>query len=245
MNRIIILLTTIVMASCQTKKIIMPSEILYSSDAFTLKKDEIIQGNNLSKVHSSEHISSNYKSPASDTYSRLVSFKFSINEKDNELPFGVDHQVVIGDEDHESPIVQFGEMPVRINERPTTYLKPNHSYTFRVDVTPVMEQFDQKGYYETHNGTRIAKSDFKGFYIAGGSEPLSWDFVGLSGKGLKLLPSGENHIYTITLNMNPYSYDQASEAHWKKTWNADDKPTYKSDQPIVDALYNLFDEKSQ
>ena len=245
MNRIIILLTTIVMASCQTRKIIMPSEILYSSDAFTLKRDEIIQGNNLSKVHSSEHISSNYKSPASDTYSRLVSFKFSINEKDNELPFGVDHQVVIGDEDHESPIIQFGEMPVRINERPTTYLKPNHSYTFRVDVTPVMEQFDQKGYYETHNGTRIAKSDFKGFYIAGGSEPLSWDFVGLSGKGLKLLPSGENHIYTITLNMNPYSYDQASEAHWIKTWNADDKPTYKSDQPIVDALYNLSLEEAK
>lgn len=245
MKKVIIFLVLIKMASCQTKNLIMPSEILFSPDAFIIKKDQVIQGNNKAVVHTSEHISSNYKSPASDTYSRLVSFKFSINEKDNELPFGVDHQVIIGEDDHESPIIRFGEMPERITEKPHTFLSPNHQYTFRVDMSPVLNQFEEKGYYETWNGTRIAKSDFKGFYIAGGSEPLSWDFVGLGGKGLKLTPGGTDHIYAITLNMNPYSNDQAAEAHWKKTWNTSDKPAYKSDQPLVDALYNLSLEEAK
>ena len=230
--------------SCKSTKM-SQNDILYKSDAFTLKKNEVIQGNNRAVIQSAEHISSNYKSPASDNYSRLVSFKFSINEKDNELPFGVDHQVIIGDTDYQSPLIRFGEIPTRITEKPNTFLRPNHTYTFRVDMSPVISQFDQKGYYETYNGTRIAKSDFKGFYIAGSADPLSWDFVGLGGKGLQLVHSGEDQIYTITLNMNPYSDMQQEVAHWQKSWDTSDKPIYKSEQPIVDALYNLSLEEAK
>lgn len=234
-----------VILSCNRNLKMIQEDTLYASDAFTLKTHEVRQGNNIAKVHSPEHISSNYRSPASDTYSRLVSFKFSINEKDNELPFGVDHQVVIGDDDHKSPIVTFGTMPTKITEQPTSYLAPNHQYTFRVDMSPVMDSFEKNGYYDNYNGTRIAKSDFKGFYIAGSAEPLSWDFVGLGGKGLQLQPTGDGHIYSITLKMNPYEDGQLTETHWKKTWNTADKPIYKSDQPIVDALYNMSVEEAK
>lgn len=221
------------------------NDILYTSDAFTVHKDKVIQGSNMAVIHDRNHISSNYSSPASETYPRLISFKFSINEKDNELPFGVDHQVIIGDNDHESPLITFGKMPERITEKPGTYLPPNHRYTFRVDMSPVMEQFEKQGYYEMYNGNRISKDDFKGFYIAGGSEPLSWDFVGLSGKGLKLIPTGEGHIYSITLNMNPYDESQKDTRHWHKTVLTADKPSYTSDQIIVDALYNLSCEEAK
>jgi len=136
-------------------------------------------------------------------------------------------------------------MPERITDKPNTYLPPNHRYTFRVDMSPVMEQFENQGYYEMYNGNRISKDDFKGFYIAGGSEPLSWDFVGLSGKGLKLIPTGEGHIYAITLNMNPYDESQKDTRHWHKTVLTADKPSYTSDQIIVDALYNLSCEEAK
>lgn len=221
------------------------NDILYTSDAFTVHKDKVIQGSNMAVIHDRNHISSNYSSPASETYPRLISFKFSINEKDNELPFGVDHQVIIGDQDHESPLITFGKMPERITDKPSTYLPPNHRYTFRVDMSPVMEQFEKQGYYEMYNGNRISKDDFKGFYIAGGSEPLSWDFVGLSGKGLKLIPTGEGHIYAIKLNMNPYDDSQKDTRHWRKTVLTADKPSYTSDQVIVDALYNLSCEEAK
>lgn len=221
------------------------NDVLYTSDAFKVYTDKVVQGSNMAVIHNKNHISSNYKSPASETYSRLISFKFSINEKDNELPFGVDHQVIIGDQDHESPLITFGKMPQRITEKPETYLPPNHQYTFKVDMSPVMEQFEKQGYYEMYNGNRISKDDFKGFYIAGGSEPLSWDFVGLSGKGLKLTPTGEGHIYAVTLNMNPYDESQKETRHWHRTIQAADKPSYSSDQVIVDALYNLSCEEAK
>jgi len=221
------------------------NDILYTSDAFTVHKDKVIQGSNMAVIQNRNHISSNYSSPASETYPRLISFKFSINEKDNELPFGVDHQVIIEDQDHESPLIIFGKMTARITDTPSTYLPPNHRYTFRVDMSPVMEQFEKQGYYEMYNGNRISKDDFKGFYIAGGSEPLSWDFVGLSGKGLKLTPTGEGHIYAIALNMNPYDESQKDTRHWRKTVHAADKPSYTSDQIIVDALYNLSCEEAK
>ena len=222
----------------------MNPDILYSSDVFTVFKDKVVQGDNIATINSPTHISSNYKSPASDNYSRLITFKFSINERDNELPVGVDHQVIIGD-DMESPVFVFGTPSERISENPTTFLPPNTSYTFRVDMSAVIRQFEEKGYYEAFDGTKVAKSDFKGFYIAGGSLPLSWDFVGLDEKGLKMTDSGKDHIYTITLTMNPYDEKTTFENQWQKTLDTSDKPQYSSEQLIVDALYNLTLEEAK
>ncbi|MBL0100045.1 MAG: glycogen debranching protein [Saprospiraceae bacterium] len=222
----------------------MNTDILYSSEAFTLYNHKIVQGNNVAVVHSPTHITSNYKSPASDHFSRLITFKLSVNEKDNELPVGVDHQVIVNEE-KESPVILFGSVPDKITDKPETFLPPNYSYTFKVDMSPVIKQFEEKGYFEAYDGTRVARSDFKGFYIAGGSAPLSWDFVGLDEKGLKLVDSGKDNIYTITLVLNPYDAKGGEENTWQKTWDTTDKPQYSSDQPIVDVLYNLTLEEAK
>lgn len=214
------------------------ADILYQSDAFTLTKDKVIQGDFEAQALSSEHIISNYHSPASESYSRLIRFKFSINEKDNEMNPGQDHWLIIGDE-HESPVLVFGQVPDPQPEDPGTFLPPNYTYTFRVDMSPVIRQFEEKGFYETYDGTRVAKDDFKGFYVAGGSEPLSWDFVNLDNKGLKLRDSGSGNIYTLTLSLNPYDEEENQEKEWKRSLDLSQKPVYRSDQPIVDALFNL------
>ena len=168
----------LVITACQ------PSEkkpsLLYESAAFSVYPDSIVQGKNRAVVVSPTHIKSNYKSPASETFSRLVTFKFSINQKDNEAPSGKDHWLIISEE-HQSPIIVFGAPPPGPpSEKPATPLPANFDYTFRVDMSAVLEQFDRKGYYEAYDGSRVAKADFKGFYIAGGAEPLSWDFVNLA-----------------------------------------------------------------
>jgi len=36
--------------------------------------------------------------------------------------------------------------------------------------------FKTKGYYESFDGSKIYKKDFKGIYIAGGIPPLTWNF---------------------------------------------------------------------
>lgn len=222
------------LSSCKTDN----KDVLYQSDAFTLYKDKVIQGSNTATVLSPTHIKSNYKSPASATFSRLIKFKFSINEKDNELAPGNDHWVIVNDE-KESPVVVFGQMPEPSPASPTDYLPVNYVYTFRVDMNPVLKQFEEKSFYEAYDGTKIAKADFKGFYIAGAAEPLSWDFVNLGNKGLQLKDDDKDGIYTITLTFNPYKEEENKEKEWKLSLDISQKPSYKSEQPIVDALFNL------
>ena len=78
--------------ACQPEK----QEPIYQSGAFTLYPDKVVQGDNQAVALTPTHLTSNYKSPASENYSRLATFKFSINEKDNELPPGQNHWLVIG-----------------------------------------------------------------------------------------------------------------------------------------------------
>lgn len=228
------LLLIALMAACQSPK----KEILYKSEAFSVYPDKVVQQTNEAVVLSPTHLKSNYRSPVSETYSRLIKFKFSINEKDNESPPGQDHWLLIGDE-HESPVITFGAAPDPLPQSQPGFLPVNYEYTFRVDLSPVLQQFKEKGYYEAFDGSRVAKADFKGFYIAGGSEPLSWDFVNLDNKGLKLLnPDGDN-IYTLTVKLNPYNAEDNQDKEWKLSLDLSNKPKYQSDQPIVDALFNL------
>lgn len=234
MKKTILLLSLAALSACQTAQ----KTPLYQSSAFTVYPAKVVQGSNTAKVISPTEITSNYQSPAKATFSRLVTFKFSINEKDNELPPGKDHWVVIGDE-HESPIVTFGSPVQPLPPIPAAFLPVNYEYTFMVDMSPVINQFNEKGYYEAYDGTRVAKADFKGFYVAGGAEPLSWDFVNLDNKGLKLQDTGKDNIYALTILLNPYDTTASKEKKWTLSTDISQRPQYHSDQPIVDALFNL------
>lgn len=216
---------------------------LYTSESFTLYKDSVVQGSNVAKIISPTQIRSNYRSPASSTFSRLIKFKISINERDNEMPPGSDHWVLIGDET-QSPIVVFGEKPAPLPEVPSTYLPVNYEYTLRVDMSSVEKQFQEKGYFEAYDGSRVAKADLKGFYIAGASLPLSWDFVGLEEKGLKLQPTDEAGIYSLTVKFNPYREEENKDKEWSLAVDISNRPKYTSNQPIVDALFNLSVEEA-
>jgi glycogen debranching enzyme len=103
----------------------------------------------------------------------------------------------------------------------------------------VLKQFKEKGFYEAYDGSKIAKADFKGFYVAGGAEPLSWDFVNLGNKGLQLKPTSDPDIYSLTIKFNPFNEADAKEKEWTLGRDLSAKPSYKSSQPIVDALFNL------
>lgn len=211
---------------------------IYECDAFSIYKDKIIQGQYSANAESRKHLSSNYNSKASENYSRLLVFKFSINQKDNELPIGDDHWIIV-DTEKESPLFTFGKRSDSKPEYCSGYLPVNYEYTFLLDVSPVLDAFKKKGYYTTFDGTRIAKADFNGFYIAGESKPLTWDFVNLEERGLKMQPTSTPHIYSITLLLNPFNDAQYERKHWKLSEDISDKPKYQSDQILVDTLYNL------
>ncbi|MEQ9301716.1 MAG: glycogen debranching protein [Cyclobacteriaceae bacterium] len=225
----------VLMSSCQSPESNTP---IYQNEKFAIFPDRVVQGENVAEVISPTRIKSNYKSSASSTYSRLIEFKFSINEKDNELAPGSNHWVVI-EEDKPSGLIVFGEQPAPRPKAPATYLPTNYEYTFKVDMSPVLDQFESQGYYEAFDGSRVAKDDFKGFYIAGGSEPMTWDFVNLGQSGLQLNETDEPGTYAITLVLNPYNKVDYADKEWELTQDISAKPKYESDQPLVDALFNL------
>ena len=231
-------------ASCKTP----PSDSgqpLYKSEHFAIYKDKVTQGNNQVMVLSDSAMTSNYKSPASSQFQNLIKFKFSINEKDNELPVGQDHWVIIEDGNHTSKTIKFGQKPDPMGDYSQAFLDTNYTFTFRLDVSDVLRAFDNEGFYTTYDGTKIAKGDFKGFFIAGNSEPLSWDFVNLANKGLQLKSTDDPNIYTITVRLNPYDATMGEERKWTLSQDISTKPKYQSNIPLMDALYNLSLEEAK
>jgi hypothetical protein len=217
--------------------------VLYQSEAFSVYADKVIQNNYVGAVRSPTHMISNYRSTASQNFSRLITFKFSINEKDNELPSGADRWIIIGKE-HISPVIPFGEDTAPMPGDPGSKLPVNYKYTFRVDMTPVLSQMEENGYYEAFNGSRVAREDFKAVYIAGGSEPLTWDFSNLEENNLELKDPDGDGIYEISIILNPFDQENKELNTWILSENISAKPCYQSDQKIVDALFNLSLEES-
>ncbi len=213
-------------------------KVLYQSDQFTLKADGVVQDDNEVKVISNTKLTSTYQSKKSDNFSRRIQFKLSINEKDNEFQAGKDHWLVIGDE-NESPIITFGQRDEAIPDEPVDKLPANFEYTFRVDLSPVFKQFEEKGFYEAFDGSRIAKADLKNVYIAGGSDPLTWDFSNLEENGLDLQDPDGDGIYELKVVFNPVDPADKEMKTWELSTDISSKPTYQSEQPIVDALFNM------
>ena len=240
--RIFFSLIAVLVLLCGCKK---ASEVLYQSPQFTVYSDKVVQGNFTAQVESPTKIVSNYHSLAYENFSRLVSFKFGINEKDNEKQSGENHWIIIGDNEHQSPVIVFGQKDPPNPGDPGTKLPVNYEYTFRLDMRPVLKQFAEKGYFETFDGIRISKTDFKGVYIAGGTEPLSWDWVNLEEKGFDLKDPDGDSIYEIKVVFNPFDEKENQTKIWQLTEDVSMKPSYHSDQPIVDALFNLSLEEAR
>lgn len=218
------------------------SSVLYNSKNFTLYKNKVIQGQNTAEVISPVLIKSNYKSTENETFSNLISFKFSINEKDNDLGQGIDRTILITNQ-KESELYVFGEPQLNKTYRSKGILKPDTEFTFKLDMRAVFQQFKQKGFYQCPDGSKIARADFKGVYIAGGALPLTWDFVNLEERGLQLMDADNDGIFEIKLKLNPLI--PAEDKTWKLTQNIAAKSAYSSEQPIVDALYNLSLEEAE
>lgn len=218
------------------------SQLLYTSQKFSIYKDKVIQDQNVSEVVSPFSMNSNYKTKENETYSNLISFKFSINEKDNDLLPGVDRTIMISNQ-KESPIYVFGEQQPKLQDGEKGILPVNTDFTFRLDMRPVFKQFKEQGFYQCKDGSKIAQVDFKGVFIAGGSLPLSWDFVNLYHKGLQLTDTNNDGIFEITLRLNPLI--PLENKSWKLTQDISSKASYSSQQPIVDALYNMSLEEAK
>lgn len=221
-----------------------PSDrVLYQSPTYTVYGDRVTQGLYEAAVLSPTSMISNYQSPANDRLSPAIEFKFSLNGKDNELPVGVNHLVVLQPQGGEavSPVISFGETHTDTTTLSSDdFLEPNTRFRIRLDMRPVLQSFHEKGFYEDYAGNKIYKDDFRGVYVAGAYEPLSWDFENLPSRdGMELKDPDGDGIYETTITLNQFNPESFTAARWELKEDVAKYPQYTSGLPLIDALYNL------
>ena len=216
------------------------NDTLYSSPQFTVYGDRVDQDGFTARAVSPNHVESDYKSAAQTNYSSTIIFKFSLNRGDNEAKPGIDHRVTVKPEggSFTTPVITFAEKDPDSfeDESAPETLPTNTEVRIRADLSPVLEAFEEQGYYETYDGDRIAEEQFKGLYIAGASAPLSWDFDNLEHE---LTDSDGDGIYTITLTFNPFDPKSEKDQSWKLKNDITGYPDLESNHPLIDALYNM------
>jgi len=236
-NYIIAMVFTVAMLSCTENR------ALYKTADYEMFRDRIVQNDEFeARAISAYEIISNYLSPGFLHKSPVIKFKFSINGFDNEMPAGDDHSYLCfaGADSVHIPLIRFGEQMVEKKDIPVnTWLPANFPARFQVDMSAVFEAFDKQGFFITRTGKKIFKEDFKGVYLAGGIEPLTWDFDNLpDNAGLKMIEC-EGHIFELNVIMNPVDPEQLKDKTWKLSKDISALPQYHSDLILENALYNL------
>jgi len=158
----------------------------------------------------------------------------------------VDHQYLCLAPDGASlelPLIRFG---VQLKTEPGLSdqgrtMPRNVKVKFRVDMSDMHKAFEKEGFYDTPARSRIYKEDFKGVYVAGNCDPLSWDFDNLDQReDLKLnLSSEDPYIYEIEMVLNAVeeSFNQVNK--WTATSDLSDYPRLESELLLESALYNM------
>jgi hypothetical protein len=218
-------------------------QALWSSAEYTIYPDRVVQQGYEARALSATEMTSSYQSQEGQFVSPRISFKFSINGKDNEMVSGKDHHFtcITSNNRCETPLIVFGQLLQDSTAVPVdTYLEPNTQLTIRLDMRHVFDAFNKQGYYQTFNGEKIYQEDFKAVYVAGGTTPLVWDFDNLANfPQLELKDPDGDRIYALTLTMNAPDQKKSTAGQWKLSRDISSLPQYKSEYPLVDALYNL------
>ena len=236
----------LLMSACGNQK-----EPLYTTTQYEVGHDYVKQGKYTAKVLGPTRMTSDYQSPANATYSRHIEFKFSLNGKDNELPFGVNHHLIVKPDasgQMVAPTITFGQPDSQKAQLPPDdpYLEPNTRLTLKLDLRPVLQAFETQGAYTGSNEEPLAAEDFKGVWIAGGAAPLSWDFENLPARDpFKLTDPDGDGIYELELVLNVYDEDNFTANSWELQADISQYPQLKSEIPLLEAMYNMSLEEMQ
>ena len=218
--------------------------LIYKSDEFSVYGNRVEQGIYKAEARDEKTIISDYQSPANMFFDPSISFKLSVNGRDNEAPAGQDHRAFLVPGEDGKVVVKctFGQKDPEIvgSYKPGEKLPANIPVRFEVDMKNVISAFDRDGWFTDFNGVRIYKSDFKGVWIAGGTAPLSWDFENLMGRNdLRLTDTDGDGVFTCDLMFNAYDPSKQKAAERTVTKDISGYPALITPYPLITALYNM------
>lgn len=213
---------------------------------FTIKTDEVTEGNYYAKALSPTAMKSNYPI-TENTIQQPITYKLSINGKDNEAGFGQNHylNIPVGINQFYAPTIQFGKSdPVPKTIEPP--INENLEVHFRVDFRPVMNSWAKTGVFVSASGDSIKQADFTGLFLAGGTAPLTWLWDHPEPpKPMQFQDQDGDSIYTLAVQFSAGESEPVFR-HWKLSQDLCGLPRFHSPSaPILQALYNLALEEAQ
>ncbi len=216
------------------------NHVLHVNKDFTVYSDKVVQGEFISQVNTDGSMTSNYTSPLNTSHKRLIELKFSINQKDNELPFATNHQIVVKPQNniYNTPLIAYGKQFIDNETGGEENLEPNTILNIRLDMNKVFNDFNTKGYYTDINNEKISKEDFKGVFVAGNVTPLNYDFENL-GEDVQLKDEDGDHIYEISIKINTPDPDKSVKPQWELKKDISQYPQLKCNIPLIQSLYNM------
>lgn len=226
------------------------SPVLTQNNAYMVTGASVTEGKFKAFATADGKLYSNYTPAFQENYQRLLTFKFAINGIDNEAAPGTDHKVYLNPVKGAfvTPLFTFGgkdpvgaDMP-QGGDNPIPPHVP-FQVTFRVNMQPVLSAFAQHGYFTDYQGRKITREEFTGVFIAGGSEPLSWDFAALPHrKQFQLHDSDGDGIYEITLqfeNTTGRVLNAEGFYEWQSSGTVANFPLFSSSSPLLNSVYTL------
>ncbi|MGE5402854.1 MAG: glycogen debranching protein [Ignavibacteriales bacterium] len=222
-------------------------EVLYRSDLFTIFPDRVVQGKFSAVARSRGQIVSDYKSSFRKNTSRTITMKFSINGLDNERAPGQDHHFFLQPGNAvDTAYFVFGKADTGVVRTGTgevsPFLEKDHDMLIRLNMRNVLADIKEKGSYKTYDGSSVTAADFKGVYVAGANEPLSWNFPALPERPeFRLTDPDGDGIYEAVIHFpKEFMPEQPGSGakEWKLSKDISRFPRYESPSVLVDALYN-------
>jgi len=225
------------MANSKTEKPII------KNSSFSIYPDRVEQNGFVSKAQDASTLLTDYVSTSNFYTSPNLDFKFSINGLDNELNYDLYHHANIAPVGNETVVldVVFGQPGTHRNYGKSSETLPrNTNVLFRVDMRAVLKSFKEKGYFEDVHGAKIYQSNLEGFYIAGNTAPLDFQFSNIKGYGgRRLQDEDKDGIYEIKLTFNNHNQPNRQERKWNLSKNISKYPALNSTFPLLNSLYNM------
>ena len=217
---------------------------IYEGEAFTLTDTSVVQGRFRAEAPSRTTLTSTYQREKT-----AINFRFGLNQRPNEGRPGEDRRLRFEPRGGQflTPVYVFGDRRDEGLPQPTLVRRRGDSdsvaVTIRVDLRPVLRSFRENGRYTPPVGPPISADEFEGLYIFGDTDPLTWspDAVAQN-EALRLTDPDDDGVYRTTLRFaqrDVRPLNDNSEATWSLSRDVSRYPTYRSDQRLVDALYNL------
>lgn len=211
------------------------------SDNIRISAKQVQDGEYTAEVHTVTHVTSDYPMNLDHSIAQPILFKLSLNGRDNEGQFGKDHYLIVpeGVTEFNAPTLKFGQRAPKLKgEAPKLSTATN--VHFRVDLRPVLRDFQKQAYHITQTADTIFANTFDGLYLAGGVSPLRWIWDDPAApEQFRFDDSDQDSIYELSVHFDPAS-GKNGERSWELAKDLSAFPKFSSPQaPLLEALTNL------